>query len=330
MKGSKRKPVYLILITSMLMSESFVHAQGSTKTPRIGFLASTPLSANSERIEAFRQGLRNLGYVEGKNIVIEWRSADGVWDRQPALAAELIGLRVDLIVSSGPRATPVLKAATSSIPIIMTNDSDPVAVGYAASLARPGGNITGLYTLAPELSGKRLEIMREIVPRLSRVAVFGTPTGLTFTKMMNETKRTAEGFGLQVELFGIETPKDIESALAAARKSGAHAGLVLFSAIIFARRTQIADLAVTNHLPLSFPQREYVEDGGLMSYGPDTVDLFRRAATYVDKILKGATPADLPIEGPRVAEFVINVRAAKKLGLTIPAEVLQHANKVIE
>jgi len=316
----------------MLLALSFPAdaQQQATKIPRIGYLATVSLSAISARIEAFRQGLRELGYVEGKNIVIEWRYAEGKADRLPGLAAELVRLKVDVIVTAGAPATRRAKEATVTIPIVMTNDGDPVGTGFVASLARPGGNITGLSTLAPELSGKQLELLKEIVPRLSRVAVLGTSTRPGNAQSLRETELAAGAFGVKLQYLDVLGPKDIETAFRAASKGRAEAVLVLNSPVLISQRTQIADLAVKSRLPAMYYRREYVEDGGLMSYGVNLSDLDRRAATYVDKILKGAKPADLPVEQPTKFEFVINLKTAKQIGLTIPQSVLYRADKVIK
>ena len=241
---------------------------------------------NAPRIDAFQQGLRELGYVEGKNIVIEWRHAEGKLDRLPALAAELVRLKVDVIVTAGPTATRPAKEATSTIPIVMTFDDDPVGNGFVASLARPGGNITGLSTLAPEISGKQLELLKEIVPRLSRVAVIGTSTRPGNEQALKEMEIAAAAFAMKVQYLDIQVPKDIETAFRAAGKERADALLVLQSPVFNAQRAQIADLALKSRLPATYPRREFVEDGGLMSYGVSISDLYRRAATYVDKNLE--------------------------------------------
>jgi putative ABC transport system substrate-binding protein len=304
-------------------------AQQPTKIPRIGFLAGNSLSSLAARVEAFRQGLRELGYVEGKNIVIEWRSAEGKNDRLPALAAELVHLKVDVIVTAGPLPTRPAKEATATIPIVMAQDPDPVGSGFVASLARPGGNITGLATLAPELSGKRLELLKEIVPKLSRVAVLGTSTRPGNAQSLKEVELAAKAFGVKLQYLDALSPKDIETAFRAASKGRAGAVLVLASGIFNSQRTQVVELAVKSRLPAIYYAAEWVEDGGLMSYGTSFTDLFRRAATYVDKILKGRTPADLPVEQPIKFEFVVNLKAAKQIGLTIPPNVLVRADKVI-
>ena len=247
----------------------------------------------------------------------------------PALAAELVRLKVDAIVTSGPTATGAAKEATATIPIVMTFDDDPVGSGFVASLARPGGNITGLSTLAPEISGKQLELLKEIVPRLSRVAVIGTSIRQGTEQALKEIEIAAAAFAMKVQYLNIQIPKDIETAFRAAGKERADALLVLQSPVFNAQRAQIADLALKSRLPAIYPRREFVEDGGLMSYGVSISDLDRRAATYVDKILKGAKPADLPVEQPTKFEFVINLKAAKQIGLTIPPNVLARADRVI-
>jgi putative ABC transport system substrate-binding protein len=305
-------------------------AQQPTPGPRIGFLTAISASSMSARMEAFRKGLHELGYVEGKNIVSEYRYAEGKLDRLPAFAAELVRLKVDVIVTAGATGTGPAKEATTAIPIVMAQDGDPVATGIVASLARPGGNITGLSTLAPELSGKRLELLKEIVPKLSRVAIFGTSTQPNYTQLSHEVELAAKAFGVKLQNLDILGAKDIETAFRAAGREHAGAVLVLASSVIFSQRPQILELAVKSQLPVIFPQNEYVEEGGLMSYAPNYADLFRRAATYVDKILKGAKPAELPVEQPTKFEFIINLKAAKQIGLTIPPNVLARADKVIK
>ncbi len=312
-----------------LISPLRVEAQQSTKIPRIGVLGATDPSTNSARIEAFRQGLRELGYIEGKNIVIEYRWAEGKSERLPDLAAELVRLKVDIIITAGPAVTRPAKGATSTIPIVLAFDNDPVGSGFVSSLARPGGNITGLSALLPELSGKRLEILKEVIPKATQMVVLGTSTQPGTTQASKEIEIAARAFGVKHQFQDIIGPKDIESAFRAARKGRADAALVLSSAVVFSHRTQFAALAVKNRLPVIFPQSEFVEDGGLMSYAPNYPDLFHRAATYVDKILKGAKPADLPVEQPTKFEFVVNLKAAKAIGLTIPPNVLVRADRVI-
>jgi len=282
------------------------------------------------RIEAFRQGLRDVGYVEGKNIVIEYRYAQRKFDRLPALAAELVRLKVDVIVTSASRETRAAKETTSTIPIVMTNDADPVATGIVASLARPGGNITGLSTLSPELSGKRLELLKEIVPKLSRVAVLRSSISPGNMDTLREVETAAQELKIKLQYLDVLNPNDIETAFRAAGKELADAVIVLSDSILTSQRRQIIDLAVKSRLPASYPRPEFVESGGLMTYGVSLVDNYRRAATYVDKILKGANPADLPVEQPTKFELIVNLKAAKQIDLTIPPGVLARADRVIK
>ena len=323
------KVILLLLAASVLICFNLAEAQQPKKVPRIGFLSATSPSAIAARVEGFRRGLRELGYMEG-NIVIEWRYAEGKLDRLSELAAELVGLKVDVIVSAGPPPTRAAKEATATIPIVMAMDTDPVGMGFVTSLARPGGNITGLSTLLPEIGGKRLELLKEIIPKLSRVAVLGTSTSPTYAPSMREIELAAKSLKVQVQHLDVLDSKDIETAFRAANKGRAQAFLMLGSPILDFARPHVADLAVKNRLPAIYPQIEYTEAGGLMYYGANTPDLFRRAATYVDKILKGAKPADLPVEQPTKFEFVINLKAAKQIGLTIPPNVLARADKVIK
>jgi putative ABC transport system substrate-binding protein len=330
-KNDMKKKITVLTFHAILFALCVsAYAQQPTKIPRIGYLAGASPSSNAARAEAFRQGLRELGYVEGKNIIIEWRFAEEKLDRLPALAAELVRLKVDVIVTAGPIPTRSAKEATSTISIVMTQDSDPVGNGFVASLARPGGNITGLSTLAPELSGKRLELLKEIVPRLSRMAVFGTSTFPGNAQSLKEVEFAAGAFGVKLQYLDVLVPKDIETAFRAASKERADAVLWLVAAAVSsAHRANIADLAVKGRLPVIYPGRSYVEAGGLMTYGANLNDLDRRATTYVDKILKGIKPADLPVEQPTKFELIINLKAAKQIGLTIPPNVLARADKVI-
>ena len=315
----------------LVVCGAVAQAQQTTKVPRVGYLAAAPLSAITQRTEAFRQGLRELGHVEGKSIFIEWRSSESKRDRAPALAAELVRLDVDVIVAAGAGATRPAKAATTTIPIVMASDDDPIANGFVASLARPGGNITGLSTLAPELSGKRLELLKEIVPRLARVAVFGSSSNTAANaRSIKETEVAAGALGVKIQHLDVLEHKDIESAFQAAKKGRADAVLMLVSGPVYtAYRTEIAALAVTSRLPVIYERTTDVEAGGLMTYGVHLPDLDRRAAAYVDKILKGAKPTDLPVEQPKKFEFIINLKAAKQIGVTIPPNVLARADRVI-
>jgi len=324
------KKVIRLALSAVLFALSVpTEAQQPKTVPRVARLGAGPLSANSDRHEAFRQGLRELEYVEGKNIVIEWRSAEGKPERLPAVAAELVRRKVDIIVTSGGSATRAAKEATSTIPIVMANDPDPVANGFVASLARPGGNITGLSTLAPELGGKRLDLLKETVPRLSRVAVFGISTTPGYAHQLRELELAAGALKVKLQYLDVLSPKDIETAFRAASKGRAEAVLMLQGGVLVSQRTQIIELAVKNRLPAIYPNSLFVDAGGLMTYGVSLTDLDRRAATYVDKILKGRTPADLPVEQPMKFEFIVNLKAAKQIGLTIPPNVLVRADKVI-
>jgi ABC-type uncharacterized transport system substrate-binding protein len=327
----KRAAVRSILIAVVLLAVAVIaEAQQPTKVPRIGHLSIFGASA---RIEAFRQGLRELGYVEGKNIKFEFRSADGKLERLPTLAAELVRLKVDIIVTAGAPSARTAKGATVTIPIVMMQVGDPVGSGFVASLARPGGNITGLSALAPELSGKRLELLKEIVPKRSRVAVFGTSASPDNAQSLREVEIAAKAFDVKLQYLDVILgSKDIETAFRAATKARAEAVLMMVVAgsIVGAYQTQIFELAAKSRLPVIYTARQVVEFGGLMNYGVNIEDLDRRAATYVDKILKGAKPADLPVEQPTKFELVINLKTAKQIGLTIPPNVLARADKVIK
>src|SRR3990170_4012581 len=317
---------------SMLLALPFpARAQQPKKIPRIGWLEiSSPTPEVLRLIGLFRKGLGDLGWVEGQNLAIEYRYAEGKAERLPKLAAELVRLKVDLIVTHSGAPIRAAKEATRTIPIVMVVSGDPVADGTVASLARPGGNITGLSILSPELSGKRLELLKEVVPKLSRVAVLGTSTYPGNTQILRETELAAGAFKVKLQYLDVLDPKDIETAFRAAGKGRADAVLMLVAGgVAGAHRTEIADLAVKSRLPAIYDRREFVDNGGLISYGTNFADLSRRAATYVDKILKGAKPADLPVEQPTKFELVINLKAAKQIGLTIPPNLLARADKVI-
>jgi putative tryptophan/tyrosine transport system substrate-binding protein len=329
-------PCYLAAMRSILVAVVLLacgmiaEAQHPKKIPVIGRLAIASKSVELARMAAFAEGLREAGYSDGKNIVVEWRFADGIIDRLPALAAELVRRKVDVIVTSGSTPTLVVKAATTSIPIVMSNDNDPVADGFVASWARPGGNITGLSNFAPELSGKRLEILKEVVPKLSRVAILGTSTNPAYAQIVKEVEAVAKAFEVKFQLVDVLDAKEIESAFRNIGKTRADGLLVLTSGVLIAQRMQIAELAARYRLATMYSNSQYVEAGGLMYYGANVFDLDRRSAVYVDKILKGSKPAELPVEQPMKFEFVINRKAAKKIGLTIPPNVLVRATKVIK
>jgi putative ABC transport system substrate-binding protein len=304
-------------------------AQQPQKVPRIGFLSLNSRSSTATNADAFRQGLRDFGYVEGRNIVIEWRYADGKSDRLPSLVSELILLEVNVIVTSATAPAHAAKQATSTIPIVIANHNDPVGAGLVASLARPGGNATGLSNMQIELGGKRLELLKE-VKRVSRVAVLQIPSAPATPPQMKEIEAAASSLGVRLQPVGWETAKDLKTAFSTMIKGRADA-LITFSGPRFGLyRTQIIDLSTKNRLPAMYPDVVYVESGGLMSYGAKTTDLFRRAAVYVDKILKGTKPADLPVERPIKFEFIVNLKAAKEIGLTIPPNVLARADRVIK
>jgi putative ABC transport system substrate-binding protein len=329
--GMKKAALLSILLVAVQLAVAVLaEAQQPAKIPRIGIVTAQPLSAISVRHEAFRQGLRELGYLEGKNILIEQRSAEGKFDRLPALMAEIVRLGADVIVSYGPTTTRVAKQATSTIPIVMAQDTDPVGNGFVVSLARPGGNITGLSSLAADLSGKRLELLREIVPKLSRIAILGSSANPGNTQSRNETESAAGALGLKVQYLDIVGSKDIDAAFQSARESRVDAVFVIRGPVMNSQRKELVQLAAKYRLPATYPTSEYAETGGLTSYDANSADLARRAATYVDKILKGAKASDLPVEQPTKFEFVINLRAAKQLGLDISQSVLYRADRVIK
>jgi len=317
----------------LLAAPLAVEAQQPTKIARIGYL-SLNLIPNRHLREAFRQGLRDVGYVEGRNVVIEYRDAEGKPERLPALAAELVALKVDVIVTGG--GTPpalVAKQATKTIPIVFASAPDPVVDGLVTSLARPGGNVTGSSNLNPELVGKCLEQLTQAVPRVSRVAILWQP-GFTDERtdkdMLKAADVGARALGVALQVVEARGPADIDRAFSDMTRARASALTVLPSAMRFTERRRLVDLAAKNRLPAVYAQGEFVEAGGLMSYGPSLADLFRRAATYVDKILKGAKPSDLAVQQPTKFELVINLKTAKALGLTIPPSLLQRADQVIE
>ena len=326
-----RKAVLSIIVAAMLLAvPGIAEAQQPGKIPRIGYLSTNTAAAMSTPTEAFRLGLRELGYVEGKNIVIEWRDTEGAADRQRALVAELIGLKVDVIVTGGATATRAAKEATVTIPIVMTQDPDPIGNGFIASLARPGGNITGLSNVNRELSGKRLELLKELVPKLSRVAVFGTSTFPGNAENLKEIQLAAKTLAVQLQYIEVRDPKDIETAFRTASKGRAEAVLGVGGGVLNSVRAQLVELAAKTRLPAIYPNGQFVDAGGLMSYSANIADLNRRAAVYVDKILKGAKPADLPVEQPTKFEFIVNLKTAKQIGLTIPPNMLARADRVIK
>jgi putative ABC transport system substrate-binding protein len=325
-----RKTLTLLFIVVVLGVGAIADARQPTKVPRIGYLSVLSPSSDSSRLEAFRQGMRELGYAEGQSIAIESRYAEGKLDRLPGLARELVRVKVDVIVVGGSTATRAAKNVTKLIPIVMAHGSDPVELGFVASLARPGGNITGLTHLAPELGGKRLELLKDIVAQLSRVAVLTDPGTQGHGPQMKELEVAARALGLQLRPAEVRGPNELESAFSAMTTGRSGAFIGLQQPTLDSLRDRIVDLAAKNRLPAMYPNSEYVETGGLMSYAADIVAMFRRAAYYVDRILKGAKPADLPVEQPKTFELVINLKAAKQIGLTIPPNVLARADKVIK
>jgi putative ABC transport system substrate-binding protein len=328
--GSSKKFACFATCIVLFPLYASAQAQQAKKVARIGYMAAGRSAVPSPRIEAFREGLRALGYVEGNDVVIEYRNAAGKLDQVPRNAAELVRLGVDVIVTAGPTDTRAAKEATSTIPIVMAQDTDPVGNEFVASLSRPGGNITGLSTLAPEISGKQLELLKETVPRLSRVAVLGSLTEPGYAQTLKEVELAAEALAVQLQSFDVRSSKDIEIAFQATSKGRAGAVLVLPSPVATSQRAQFVDLAAKSRLPTMYSRREFVEEGGLMSYGVSISDLDKRAATYVDKILKGAKPAELPVEQPTKFELVVNLKTAKQIGLIIPPNVLARADKVIK
>ena len=322
----------LLMIGFMLCSINFAKAQQSVKIPRIGYVSGTGNPSDpGPYVEALRQALRELGHIDGKNIMIEYRGAEGNMDRVPNIVNELVQLKVDIIVAPFPGAIHAAKQATSTIPIIMVTGTDPVASGWVASFARPGGNISGIFTLAQDLNGKRLELLSEIVPRLSRVGVLWTPTDRGARINFKEYEAAASALKLQLQSLEVrQEHPDVEAAFHTAFKARAEALITITVASLFLKQKQIADLAVKNRLPTMFHGSTWVDAGGLLSYSTNDIHALRRAATYVDKILKGVKPADLPIEQPTKYEMVINLKTARQIGLTIPQTVLVRADRVIK
>jgi putative ABC transport system substrate-binding protein len=307
-----------------------VDAQQPKKIPRIGVLVPTSPSLYAARIKAFQQGLHEHGYIEGKNIMLEYRYAEGKVDRFPQLATELVGLKVDVIVTGPEGAVRAAKKASSTIPIVFASVSDPVGGGLVASLARPEGNATGLTIIAPELDGKRLELLKEAFPKVTRVAFFWRIGGPRGNLPFSDTEAVAKGLRVQLQPLGVRNVDDFAAAFETAKRIGIEAILTTPNPTINTVRDGLVDFAAKNRLPAMYATPEFVDAGGLMSYAPSYGDLFRRAATYVDKILKGAKPADLPVEQPTKFQLVINLKTASQIGLTIPQKVLTRADRVIK
>ena len=320
-------PFVVVLLAVAVLAE----AQPQAKIPRIGYVSGTGDSSNpGPYVEALRQGLRDLGYVEGKNIVIEYRGAEGKSERMPSLVTELVELKVDVLVLT-IGAILAAKQATKTIPIVMVTQVDPVATGLVDSLARPGGNITGLATLQRDLSGKRLELLTEVVPGLARVGVLRDTKGPVSARGFKDYEAAARALKIRLQSLDVRGPNpDLEGAFREAVKGRANAVVTITSNPLFRNSKRITDLALKNRLPSMYEGSTWVEAGGLMSYSANDLEIFRRAATYVDKILKGAKPADLPVEQPTKFELIINLKTAKQIGLTIPQSMLYRADKVIK
>jgi putative tryptophan/tyrosine transport system substrate-binding protein len=330
-----RRSIALALMLGLLAVPLAAEAQQAVKVPRIGYLSMLSYSDSSlgPLRNAFREGLREHGYIEGQTITIEWRFADGSRERLPALAAELVRLKVDVIFTETTPATRAATQATTTIPIVFNPIADPVGEGFVANLARPGGNVTGLTQASLELSGKRLELLTGAVPRVTRVGVLshsGVPSERSVRVMLEETEAAARTLGVQLRHLEVQGPRDLDRPFAAISREKVGALIVLNSPMFLSERRLIVDLATKNRLPAMFFLREFAEAGGLMSYGPNFPGLWRRAATYVDKILKGAKPGDLPVEQPTKFELVINMKTAKALGLTIPQSLLVRADEIIQ
>jgi len=324
------KKVFCFTLGTVVLALSFpAEAQQTPKIPRLGVLRASSPSAVPSRQDAFRQGLRKLGYVEDQNILIEYRYAEGKLDRLPDLAAELVRLKVDVIFAQSTAAVQAAKKATTTVPIVSVS-SDPVGDGLVTSLARPGGNITGLANLTSELAGKRLGLLKEVVSQVSRVAILWHPDNPSSALRMRETEAPARSLGIKLQPVAVREPNDFELAFSTMKKERAGALVPLRSALINEQLKRIVELAAKNRLPTMYDDREFAEAGGLMSYGTVLADLDRRAAIYVDKILKGAKPGDLPVEQPTKFELVINLKTAKQIGVTIPQSVLYQADKVIK
>ena len=319
-----------VIAFALVVGGAVAQTQQPARIPRIGILSAVPGSVFSARVEAFRQRLRQLAYVEGKNIVIEYRYADGKPERLPDLAAELVRLKVDIIVTIGPGATLAAKKASGTIPIVFAGASDPVGSGLVSSLAQPDGNITGLSLMVPDLDGKRLELLNEAVPKVARVAFLWNPSGARGNLALTTMEAAAKALELKLLSLEVRSLEDFEGAFARAKKERAQALITTTGALINTQQRRVLDFAAKNRLPAIYHYSEFAEAGGLMSYGPNNADLFRRAADFVDKILKGTKPADMPVEQATKFEFLINLKAAKQIGLTIPPGVVARADRVIK
>jgi len=327
---NSRRRFLVALGASAVGIASRVQAQTPSKISRVGVLASSPPAATPELLNAFREGLRELGYVEGRNIAIEVRSTDGSVGRLPAAAAEVVGLNVDVILAWATPATIAASRATPTIPIVFVGVGDPLTTGLVASLARPGANVTGVTNLSHELSAKLVELLVEILPRIRRIGVLRHPENQGQVSQLKETEAAIRSLRLQLHLVDVHAPEDFESAFTNMIKAHATGAVILPDPMVISHRHRVAELAIKNRLPTVFGRRENAEAGGLVAYGPSLKEQFRRAASYVDKILKGARPADLPIEQPSTFELVVNIKTAKSIGVAIPRALLTRADRVIE
>jgi len=328
---SRRAFIIAVLLSTIGAAPPLVDAQQGPKVAKIGWLNPATPAATAHQLEAFRRGLRELGHVEGKTFVLELRYGEARTERLPDLARELVSLKVDVIVASGDPAIAVAKQQTRTIPIVMPVSTDPLGIGFVASLARPGGNVTGLSLMAPELSGKRLELLKDTVPGLSRVTFLWNPDIRGGVLDYNQTEAAARSLRLQLQSVEVSRGEDLDRAFSTITEQRAQALVVAAPSIVFfSNREKVVSFAQKNRLPSMYGNRDYVDAGGLMSYGPNIADMFRRAAVYVDKILKGAKPAELPVEQPTRFELVVNLKAAKALGLTVPQSVLIRADQVIQ
>jgi putative tryptophan/tyrosine transport system substrate-binding protein len=326
----ERRTFIGVIAGGLLAAPLAAEAQQAAKVPRIGFLGNSTAALEANLVGPFREGLRELGYVEGRNILIEYRWAEGKYERFPALIAELIALKVDVIVTAGTPAALAVKKATTSIPLVMIAVGDPVGTGLVASLARPGGNITGLTSISQDLEGKRLELLREVIPSVSHIAVLWNSANPNHLIQEKEVQAAAQVLRIKVLSLGVRTPEEIENSFAAIVRERPGALLVLADRLFLHHRARIMDFAAKHRLPGVHAYRELVEAGGLMSYGPSYAGMHRRAAYFVDRILKGTKPADLPVEQPTKFELVINLKVAKALGLTVPQSLLQRADQIIQ
>ena len=323
-----RRREFITLVGSAVAWPLGVHAQH--KIPRIGFMGNSTAALETNLVDAFREGLRELGYEEGRNIAIEYRWAEGNYDRFPMLAAELIATKVDAIVTAGTPAALAVKSATTTVPLVMVAVGDPIGTGLVSSLARPGGNLTGLSSIAPDLEGKRLQLLREVLPALSHVAMFVNSLNPFHVSSMKQARAAAQAMGIKLQLHDIRKSEDLDGAFAAIRKERPDALLILADRVFLHNRQRMMDFINELRLPNVNAYKELVEVGGLMSYGPSYEDMHKRAAIYVDKILKGTKPADLPIEQPSKFTFIVNLKAAKALGVTVPSQLLGLADQLIE